>query len=67
MSVDELLNPEGDYGKTGAWLRSRLRICVTVEITKRLGELGQTDLVRQCETSLKKHADLILELTGEPL
>ena len=67
MSVDELLNPEGDYCTTESWLKSRTRICATIEIIKRLGELGQPDLIIQCQDSLNAHSNMLLEQTGEPL
>ena len=67
MCVDELLNPEDDYCTTESWLKSRFRICATIEIIKRLGELGQPDLLIQCQDSLNAHSNMLLEQTGEPL
>ena len=64
MSVDELLNPVGDYCTTESWLNSRTRICATIEIISRLGELGQPDLIIQCQDSLNAHSEMLFEQTG---
>ena len=64
MTVDELLNPVGDYCTTESWLNSRTRICATIEIIRRLGELGQPDLIIQCQDSLNAHSEMLFEQTG---
>ena len=66
MAVSELLNPEDGTETIKSWQLSRLSVCATLRIVRRLRKLEQQELINECFHHLRRHQET-LKQAGSPL